>query len=87
MTRPETDQTVERRSTQVGSDKCQEVPLLISVADAAHLTGLSPRTVWRYVSSGRFPLPLRLGGRRLFDRAALVRWVQSGCPRIERDHR
>lgn len=62
-------------------------PLLIDVAEAARLTGLSPRTVWRYASSGRFPSPLRVGGRRLWNRAELIRWVNSGCPRTEPGHR
>lgn len=62
-------------------------PLLIDVAEAARLTGLSPRTIWRYASSGRFLPPVRVGGRRLWNRQKLVEWVNSGCPPIAQAHR
>ena len=61
-------------------------PLLIDVTEAARLTGLSPRTVWRFVASSRFPAPLRLGGRRLWNQQELIEWVSSGCPQVEPDH-
>lgn len=62
-------------------------PLLIDVAETARLAGLSPRTVWRYASCGKFPPPLRVGGRRLWNRQELIEWVSSGCPQVEPDHR
>ena len=62
-------------------------PLLIDVAEAARLTGLSPRTVWRYASCGKFPSPLRVGGRRLWNQQELINWVSSGCPQVQPDHR
>ena len=62
-------------------------PLLIDVAEAARLTGLSPRTVWRYASCGKFPSPLQVGGRRLWNRQELIKWVSSGCPQVQPDHR
>jgi len=57
-------------------------PLLIGVAEAARLTALSVRTVWRLSSCGRFPPPLRIGGRRLWNRRKLEQWVDAGCPRV-----
>ena len=62
-------------------------PLLINVVDAARLTGLSPKTVSRCASSGRFPPPIRLGGRRLWNRAELIQWINAGCPRVEPSRR
>ena len=62
-------------------------PLLIGVAEAARLTGLSKRTVWRYASCRKFPEPIRVGGRRLWNRKKLLHWIDLGCPEVELDHR
>ncbi len=58
-------------------------PLLIDKVEAARLTSLSPRTVDRFVSCGKFPPPLRVGGRRLWNRQALIEWVNDGCKPLE----
>jgi predicted DNA-binding transcriptional regulator AlpA len=58
-------------------------PLLIDKVEAARLTALSPRTVDRFVSCGKFPPPLRVGGRRLWNRQALIEWVNDGCKPLE----
>jgi len=36
---------------------------LLTVRDVAHLLNVSPRTVWRLVSTGDLPRPIRLGPR------------------------
>lgn len=41
---------------------------LISVEEVAALLGKSPRTVWRLVSSGEVPAPLKLGGSTVWRR-------------------
>jgi excisionase family DNA binding protein len=53
--------------------------LLVGKAEAARLTGISTRSIGRLVSCGKFPSPVRLGGRVLWNRRALERWVASGC--------
>jgi excisionase family DNA binding protein len=58
--------------------------LLIDVREVANLTSLGDRTVWRLAQSGRLPLPLKVGGRRLWSRLAIEKWIQSGCPRTGR---
>lgn len=58
----------------------QAGPLLVGKGEAARLTGVSTRSVDRLVSSGRFPAPVRLGGRVLWNRRGLVEWVAAGCP-------
>ncbi len=58
------------------------LPLLVDVAEVSRLTSLSPRTVWRYASCGKFPQPLKLGGRRLWRREEIIDWIESGCPEI-----
>jgi len=55
-------------------------PLLVDKTEAARLTGISSRSVDRLVSSDRFPPPIRLGGRVLWNRDVLKQWVNAGCP-------
>ena len=55
-------------------------PLLVDKTEAARLTGISARSVDRLVSSDRFPPPIRLGGRVLWNHDALKQWVNAGCP-------
>lgn len=60
------------------------IPLLVDKAEACRLCGgISQRSVDRLVSCGRFPPPLKIGGRRLWDRQGLADWVRAGCPRLE----
>ncbi len=54
-------------------------PLLIGVAEAATLLGLSPQSLRNRLSRGEIPptLHVRLGGRRLFVLARLKAWVDE----------
>ncbi|GAB6167486.1 hypothetical protein JCM19992_34860 [Thermostilla marina] len=45
----------------------QESRSLLTVKDVATALAVSPRTVWRWVSAGRLPQPIRLAPRT-------VRW-------------
>jgi len=47
---------------------------LLSVKDAATRLGISPRTVYTHVTSGRLP-HYRIGRRYLFDPAELDRYL------------
>ena len=47
---------------------------LVSVKDAAAFAGMSESGVWWSVSEGRFPRPIKLGGRSLWDVRALREW-------------
>lgn len=59
--------------------------LLLEVREAAALVGVSRSTFWKLHSSGRVPLPVRLGGRVVrWRREELQAWVSAGCP--PRDH-
>ena len=66
------------------SNDSQVQSLLVGKAEAARLTGISPRSVDRLVSSGAFLQPVRLGGRVLWNRDALAEWVSAGCPKSNR---
>lgn len=52
------------------------MPQCIDVHKVADLTGLGVRTIWRFVAEGRFPRPLKFGGKAcrwlLADIEALV---------------
>ena len=58
--------------------------LLIGAADAATMCGVSRSTWWALHSSGRVPLPVRLGRRTLWRRGELEAWIAAGCPARER---
>jgi predicted DNA-binding transcriptional regulator AlpA len=56
-------------------------PLLVSIDDAAAMVALSTATFYRRLSAGEVgPVPLELGGRRLFRVTDLRRWVRLGLP-------
>jgi excisionase family DNA binding protein len=57
-----------------------ESPVLISVKQLAALCGLTPRTVWRHLSSGKLPKHLTLGGAIRFRKTDVDCWVALGCP-------
>jgi prophage regulatory protein len=53
---------------------------LLDVVAVAALLGVSARHVYRLADSGKMPRPLRLGGARRWDRAAIDDWILNGCP-------
>ena len=63
------------------SDSLRE---LLSAAEAATMAGVAKRSWWRYVSAGRAPAPVRLGGSVRWRRSELAEWIASGCPRVRK---
>ena len=57
----------------------QAEPLLVPVATAARLLGLSTRTFERLSKAGRLPSPVRLGRRRLWRFRDLIWFVDHRC--------
>jgi hypothetical protein len=55
-------------------------PLLVNGPTAARLCGVSARTWATLNTLGKTPPPIRLGGRVLWNRRELLRWVDAGCP-------
>jgi predicted DNA-binding transcriptional regulator AlpA len=55
-------------------------PLLIGAKEAGQLCNRSPASWWRDHASGRVPAPVKLGGKTLWRRAELERWIEAGCP-------
>ena len=59
-------------------------PLLLSAAEAAKTLGISIRLLQSLNSSGRLPLPVRLGRRCLWSREELADWIRCGSPSREK---
>lgn len=57
---------------------------LLTAAEAAEVAGVAKRSWWRYVSSGRAPAPVRLGGAVRWRRSELAEWITAGCPRVRK---
>ena len=57
-----------------------EDTLLIPADRVAELLGLSKRTLWRLLSAGKLPKPVRLGSVVRWKRDELEAWIGSGCP-------
>ena len=61
-------------------------PLLVGACTASKLCGVSLRTWWTLHSSGKSPLPVRLGRRTLWRADELAAWIEAGCPARDRWH-
>jgi prophage regulatory protein len=57
---------------------------LLTAAESAEMAGVAKRSWWRYVSSGRAPAPVRLGGAVRWRRSELAEWIAAGCPRVRK---
>jgi excisionase family DNA binding protein len=59
----------------------ERTAVLIPAEEVATMLGVSERTLWRLLSAGKLPEPVRIG-RNTRWRAAEVRdWIEQGCPR------
>jgi len=59
-------------------------PLILSIAETVRLLGLPRRTLYRLMNAGALPPSFKLGGKRVFRRADLEKWIALGLPPIER---
>jgi predicted DNA-binding transcriptional regulator AlpA len=58
--------------------------LLLSAEDLASMLSISRATLWRMVSAGKLPLPLRPSpGIVRWRREEITRWVDAGMPSLE----
>jgi len=58
--------------------------LLISAEKVAELLGISKRTLWRLLSAGKLPEPIRLGSVVRWNRDEIEEWIGDGCPPLQR---
>ena len=54
--------------------------MLITVKDLARMLSVSERSVWRLVSAGRIPIPIKIGSFVRWHRDEIEHWIQQGCP-------
>ncbi len=54
--------------------------LLIDIAELAHLTSLSTRTLRRMDAAGEIPGRIKVGRRVLFQTEVIRAWVHAGLP-------
>lgn len=55
-------------------------PLLISVETLAEMLDISPRSVWRRLSSREMIEPIRIGSSVRWRLRDVEEWVDAGCP-------
>ena len=54
--------------------------MLISAASLAEQLDVSVRTVWRLLSSGKIPDPVKVGGSVRWRSNDIFAWIRDGCP-------
>jgi predicted DNA-binding transcriptional regulator AlpA len=67
-----------------GEARLEHLRELLTAAESADMAGVAKRSWWRYVSSGRAPAPVRLGGAVRWRRSELAEWIAAGCPRARK---
>lgn len=57
-------------------------PLFYNASDIEANFKVCRRHITNLWKSGRIPQPVRLGGRLLWPRKAIEKWIDDGCPAI-----
>lgn len=58
----------------------QQITLLINAEQVANILNISERTLWRLVSGGKVPQPVRIGRSARWRVQEIYAWIESGCP-------
>jgi excisionase family DNA binding protein len=53
---------------------------LVTAGHVARMLRVSKRTVWRMLSAGRLPVPIRVGGIVRWRIDEIKKWIYAGCP-------
>jgi prophage regulatory protein len=53
---------------------------LINAQELAQMLSVSTRTLWRLLSKGELPTPVRLGGSVRWRLDEVRSWIDRGCP-------
>jgi excisionase family DNA binding protein len=56
------------------------VPVLLTAEEVAAMLGVSERTLWRLLSAGKLPKPVRFGRNTRWREAEVKAWIERGCP-------
>jgi len=57
---------------------------LLSIGAVAERLSVSPRAVWKWVSAGRMPAPVRIGRSVRWRARDIDEFIRLGCPSRER---
>ncbi|MGO9597026.1 MAG: helix-turn-helix transcriptional regulator [Isosphaeraceae bacterium] len=57
-----------------------ETKTLLNAEEVAAMLGVSERTLWRLLSAGRVPKPVRFGRSTRWRLADVEEWINRGCP-------
>ena len=55
-------------------------PRLINAEEVARMMNVSERTLWRLLSAGKIPPPVRFGRSTRWRLADIRSWIERGCP-------
>jgi prophage regulatory protein len=56
------------------------VQTLLTAEEVAAMLGVSERTLWRLLSAGKVPKPVRFGRSTRWKAGEIQRWLERGCP-------
>jgi len=76
-------QQTERFDKNAGNDVAAsflDEKILLTANEFAQLLGIGRSTLMRHQSSGKIPLPVRIGGSTRWRRKEIEEWVDAGCP-------
>jgi excisionase family DNA binding protein len=54
--------------------------LLLTAEEVAAMLGVSERTLWRLLSAGKVPTPVRFGRNTRWRAGEVREWIDRGCP-------
>ena len=55
-------------------------PVLLTADEVAAMLGVSERTLWRLLSAGKVPQPVRFGRNTRWREMQVREWIERGCP-------
>jgi excisionase family DNA binding protein len=53
---------------------------LLNAEEVAEMLGVSERTLWRLLSAGKLPNPIRFGRSTRWKSEDIQGWIDKGCP-------
>ena len=57
---------------------------LLKATEVAKVFGIGNSTLWRLLSAGKVPQPVRIGGATRWLSNEIDAWIAAGCPPISR---
>ncbi len=61
-----------------------DTPALLDVTQVAAMAGLHRATVFKLVSAGKFPRPIKLGRSTRWVKDELLAWIAAKCPPLSK---